>query len=779
MGNIAFYTMIGLGLGALYAMLGMSVVVAYRGSGVVNFAQGAIAMYVVFNYTQLRNAGQIYLPWVNFLPGRHTPVEITITHGPMPFIATIFVSLIMAVLLGALVHFLVFRPLRYASALGKVVASVGLLLYLQAIALLNFGQLARQLPPVFPGGAWKNFLGLHHGFPKENLYAAVAAIVMAVVVWLLFQYTRLGLATRAAAENEKGAVLLGFSPDALAGSSWIIASILGASAGFLVGPIAGQLSPVAYDSFIVPALGAALVGLLRSFPLTLVGGLTLGCLESLVSYLASKSWFPAWLSGGNALASAIPLLVIAGVLYLRGNALPTRGTVGERRLPPASRPVRVGYLAVIGAAAVLIYGAVLHGPWDLALTTTMITSILMLSYVVVTGYVGQISLAQLGLSGVAAFIMVRLMSTGSDKATPFPIHGLGLPMIVAIPLSVAVSVVIGIIVGLPAVRIRGVQLAIITLAAGVTLVDLYFNNPHLTGVQQGSGAQVPKPTLFGLNLSVVGHKGLSDHYAFTAFVLVVLIGVALMVSNLRKSATGRRFLAIRANERAAAASGIDVTRTKLLAFALAAGIAGLSGCLLAFQQQNISNANFDPLLGLAFLAFAYLGGISSVNGALVGGFIAASGVWAYFLQNHFTNLENYWVLFGGLGLILTAIANPLGIAPAVQAMIALFVSALRKWRRAEWIRAVRRLGPPIVIGAVLGYVFWDRRHHANAWPPIDGVVLALLLRSIALQIWAAVQQRRQFAAGATDKPAGPLAAVAAAAAAPSPADGHVIQGAGP
>lgn len=776
MGNTVFYLLIGLGLGSLYAMLGMSVVVAYRGSGVVNFAQGAMAMYVVFNYTQLRGEGQVYLPWVNFLPGRHTPVKVTITHGPMPFVPSIFVSLLMAVLLGTLVHFLVFRPLRNASALGKVVASVGLLLYLQAIALLNFGQLARQLPPVFPGGAWKNFLGLGHAYPKENLYAALAALVMAAVVWVGFRYTRLGLATRAAAENEKGAVLLGFSPDVLAGSSWVFATILGAAGGFLVGPIAGQLTPVAYDGFIVPALGAALVGLLRSFPLTLVGGLSLGVLESFVTYLSGKSWFPAWLSGGQALASAIPLLVIAGVLFLRGNALPTRGSVGEKRLPPASRPAHVGGWVVACAAAVIIYASFLHGPWALALTTTMITAVLMLSYVVITGYVGQISLAQLGLAGVAAFFMVKMMSNGSADGTPFPINGPGLPMIVAIPLGVVLAVMIGIIVGLPAVRIRGVQLAIITLAAGVTMIDLYFNSPKLTGVTQGSGAHVPKPELWGLNLSVVGKKGLSDHFAFTMFVLVVLIGVALMVSNLRKSATGRRFLAIRANERAAAASGIDVTRSKLLAFAFAAGIAGLSGCLLAFQQQNVSSANFDPLLGLAFLAFAYLGGISSVHGALVAGFIATSGVWSYFLQSHFNNLENYWVLFGGLGLILTAILNPMGIAPATQAMMQQMVDAVRKWRGPEWIRAGRRLGPPIVIGGVLGYLFWGRHAHSAVWATVDGIVLALFIRSIALQAWTAWQRRWSYAAGAGPEsvPVGPAGAVAAAAEVPTRPDGQLV-----
>jgi len=746
LGNIVFYLLIGLGVGALYAMLGMGVVIGYQGSGVVNFAQGAVAMYVVFNFTQLRGygspGGSVYLPWVNFLPGRHTPVKLQLTHGPMPFVPAVAVALLMAVLVGALVHFLVFRPLRHASALAKVVASVGLLLYLQAVALLNFGQLGRQLNPTLPGGAWRNFLGLHHSFPRENLYAAVAAAVVAGALWLLFRYTRLGLATRAAAETEKGAVLLGYSPDLLAGTSWILSSVVGGAAGLLVGPIAGQVTPVQYDGFIVPALAAALVGLFASFPLTLLGGLFLGVLGSLAGYWSAQPWFPAWLGQGQALSSVIALLLIAVILFVRGDSLPSRGAVGERRLPPASRPVRIPVWVIVGGAAVLLYGAFEHGPWDLALTTTMITAVLMLSYVVVTGYVGQISMAQLGLSGVAGFFMVKLMSSGNARLTPFPIKGPGLPMIVAMPLAILLAVVVGIVVGLPAVRIRGVQLAIITLAGGLTMENLYFNNPKLTGVQQGSGALVPRPDLLGLNLSVVGKGGLSDRYSFTVFVVVILVAVSLLVTNLRRSASGRRFLAVRANERAAAATGIDVTRTKLLAFAFSAAIAGLSGCLLAFQQQNISSANFDALAGLATLAFAYLGGISSVNGALVGGFIGASGVWSYFLQSHFTNLVNYWVLFGGIGLIVTAIANPMGIAPAVQILVRMAATAVSSWRTPEWLRAARRLGPPVAVGAAAGWLLWGRFRRFSLWEPFDGALLALIVRATALQVWAGVRARQ-------------------------------------
>ena len=734
MTNLIWAALIGLGFGGLYSMLGMSVVVAYQGSGVINFAQGAIGMYSLFNYTQLRARGEIMLPWVNFLPGRHTPVRLTISDGPLGTVAAVLVTVVVAALLGTLVHLLVFRPLRNASPLGKVVASVGLLLYLQAIALLNFGTYPRGLAQLFHG-KFDNFLGLGYNLPRQLLYSAVAAAVMALALWALYRFSRLGLVTRAAAESDRRVVLLGYSPDTIAVAAWIVSAIVGAAAFFIVGPLAGPLSPVSYDVLIVPALGAALVGLLSSYWLTLVGGLAIGMIQTLVGYFGTRHWLPPWLTSGDSLSSVVSLLVIATVLFARGNSLPTRGALTQRRLPKASRPVRVPLWVGVGAAAVLVYGAVLHGPWVVGLTTSMITAVLLLSFVVVTGYIGQISLAQVSLAGVAGYFVARLMSHGGTQGLTAFVSGPGLPMIVAVPIAALLAVVVGAVVGLPAVRIRGVHLAIITLAAAVTIEDLYFANPSFTGEQGGAAVPVPTPELFGLNLGVTSRGGLSDRYAFTVFVLIVLVGVAALVVNLRRSATGRRFLAIRANERAAASIGVDVTRSKLLAFAMAAGIAGLAGCLLGFQQRSVFEFSFDPLVGLSFVAFAYLGGISSVNGALLGGFITTGGVLEYFIQLHFPNIVNYWVLFSGLGLILMAIANPAGVAPALQDWLGRFASAMRTWRWPQWTRASRRLAPAILLGALVGYLAWERRHHVSGWPVVDGIVVALVVRALVLCAW--------------------------------------------
>ncbi len=546
---------------------------SFKGAGVINFALGAMAMYPAFTMTELQRDGVIQLPLVDILPtsSLNVPVEIRVHDGPVPFWVALTLSLAMAALLGVLVHYLVFRPLRHAPPLGKVIGSLGVLLYLQGVALLNFGETVRQPPPVLPSEPWPDFLWFGRALPRVNIWLLLVAVVTGAVLWFFYRHTRFGTATRAAAGNEKGAILLGYSPDRLALANWVLSALVAGLAGILVSPVTG-VDPVRFTLFIVPALGAALLGNLTSIPVAVAGGLLLGGLQGVVQNWAAEDWFPDWARTGA--GTAVPLVVIALVLFFRGDKLPVRGTVAERRLPLSPYPRRVWQHAVIWPALVLLLargveiGGVtiiphLTGTWQLGLTTSLIVAILALSYVVLTGYVGQISLAQLALAGTAAFVMVRLTSDGNvveGSLQAFAVDGPGFPMILAAPLGVAAAVAVGLIVGLPALRIRGVQLAVVTIAAALMLEEFFFKNPELTDLSQGAGAPVPEPTLFGLDLGVVSGSGLSDAFGFTAFIVVVLTLCAVAVANLRRHGTGRRFLAVRANERAAAAAGVDVAR---------------------------------------------------------------------------------------------------------------------------------------------------------------------------------------------------------------------------
>ena len=246
--------------------------------------------------------------------------------SPVAFV----LAVAMAVMIGLMAHFLVFRPLRSAAPLGKVIGSLGVMLYLQGVAQNNFGGTGRQPEAITPDGVFDNFLGLGKAYPQGTFSAIVFAIVMGLVLWGVFQFTRFGLATRAASSNEKGAVLLGYSPQLLAALNWVIASVLATVAAIVLGPTGGSLTPVGLSALVVASLGAALIGRLQSILITVAGGLSIGAVQSLLVFWSSDDWFPNFLRSGA--RDVVPFVVIGVVLFLRGKKLPLRGTVEEKIL---------------------------------------------------------------------------------------------------------------------------------------------------------------------------------------------------------------------------------------------------------------------------------------------------------------------------------------------------------------------------------------------------------------------------------------------------------------
>ena len=669
MSSIAFAVLLGLGSGGLYAMLATGLVTAHRGSGVINFAHGAMAMYAVYTYDELQQSGTLMLPWIDFLPtsGLNVPVEIGLG-GPLSDGPAAVVSLLMAAFLGLLAHFLVFRPLRSVPALGKVVGAVGLMLYLQTVAVLNFGTGMRQNPGFLPGTSglssyFSNFLGFGRSMPHIIVWIASMGVVLPMATWALFRFSRFGLATRACDENEKGAVLLGYSPQFVAGLNWVISSLLAGITGLLV---IGQTS-LAVDRLtllVIPALGAALFGNFSSIPMACMGAFIIGGFQSGMVEVAGQSWWPSWLPA-EGVRALVPLLVVVIALWVRGDRIAARGSLLQTRqaLAPVTR--RAGMGIVVGGLAVFIASNRFTGAWEVSLTSTMIASISMLALVVIVGLVGQISLVQTTLAGVAAFTAVRLASDGS--LGPFDlvaVEGPGLPHPLAFVLGVAVAVIVGVAVGLPALRIRGVQLAIVTIASVSPIGLLLLQNPSVMSDAVPGSIRVPDPNWFGVSLSATDPvTNQTDYWHFTAFAFVVLVALGLAVVNLRRGIIGRRFLAVRGNERAAAACRVDVTRTKLLGFAIAAAIAGVAGVLQGYRLGSIGVSNYTVFAGISILAFAYLGGITTVSGAAVGGLLVGGGVVSYAISDLTGSQFNTYVsLIGAVGLILTAITNPEGLA---------------------------------------------------------------------------------------------------------------------
>jgi ABC-type branched-subunit amino acid transport system permease subunit len=326
--------------------------------------------------------------------------------------------------------------------------------------------------------------------------------------------------------------------------------------------------------------------------------------------------------------------------------------------------------------ALAVTGLLVLGPlWRGAIMTTVIATVLALSLVVVTGFGGQTSLAQMAFAGVAGFALSKLAITWN---VPFPIAPL---------LAAGLATAFGILVGLPALRVRGTNLAIITLAGSVAITEFVFKNPRYVGDASTGGAQVPNPKLGPWDMGLVlGTK--SSRPIFGIFAVVVALLLCLAVANLRRSATGRRMLAIRSNERAASAIGLDVARGKILMFGIASFVAGVGGCLIAYRFGAVSDLSYGTLASLTVLAVAYLGGITSVSGAVTAGLMTTSGVLFFGLAEVYDRVGSWEVFIGGVLLIVTAVKNPEGIAGAIRAG-----AARSREARAASARAARTPDP--------------------------------------------------------------------------------------
>jgi ABC-type branched-subunit amino acid transport system permease subunit len=654
MSSYLLFLLLGLGSGAVYATLALGLVLKFRSAGIVDFSHGAVAMFCAYVFLELRTNGQLPLPWVA-LP--HT-VQLFSAQNGAPLAVSIVIALAFAAVLGVVFYYLVVRPLRHAPALARVGASVGLLLYLEAVAVINFGTFALSSPPILP--ATPVHLADNLIVPSDRLYLAGIAIVVSLVLGFIYRYTRFGLATRAAAGNERGAALIGISATRLSAYNWVLATVLAGAAGILILPIT-TLNPGTYTLFIVPALGAALVARFTSFPLVVAAGLGLGMVQSELTKLQSVwSWLPQ-----QGLQDGVPFIIIMVAIVVLARRLPARGTLGDTHTSSIGRPRTPARTTGISFAIGLIALLVLSELYRSAIASSLVVVCICLSVVVITGYVGQISLAQNAFAGISAFMVSHIGQS----------LGLGFPL--GLILAALCAVVVGVVIGLPAVRIRGVNLAVATLATASALDALVFNSSWFSGGYVGRTVRVPH--LFGLDLGV-SKSGSS--LVFGIFVLVITCLLGLFVARLRNAPAGRMFIAVRSNERAAASIGVDVARTKLFAFAISAFIAGIGGGLLAYQQININPASFTVWTSLTILAITYVGGVGRIAGAVAAGFLLASnGVMATLLDKLFS-FNQYQALIAGLALMLTAVANPDGIAKEIQGTYAKLLGLVMRRRGA-------------------------------------------------------------------------------------------------
>ncbi|MFA5495902.1 MAG: branched-chain amino acid ABC transporter permease/ATP-binding protein [Porticoccaceae bacterium] len=604
MGDIAQFILLGLGTGALYALGAHGIVLIYRGSGVINFAHGAMALFGAALFAELRED-----------VGLHFSLAMALAVGA-------------TALIGFLIDFAVMRRIRNASPLSRLVVTLAVLAIIESAVMVRYGSGLRFVESFLPNHSLS--LGTM-AIGVDRIWILVIALVVTALLWLIYQLTEFGRQTTAVAENVRSASAVGISANRISSLNWMLGSGLAALAGILLAPVTGLMAATMV-LLINPLLAAALVGGFVSFPLTLLGGLVIGVAQGLIGYL----------DAGTGWSAAIPFLVIVMVMVFRGRALPLRGFLNDR-LPRVGAARPPGWLALFGFIITAVLILVLSEDWVNSITGTLLAATVFLSIVVVTGLAGQVSLAQYAMAGLGAFVSARLAA----------VYGLPFPVVLIIALAVTIAV--GVLFALPALRTRGINLAIVTLGLGLALDSLVFKNTDYTG--GFAGTQVAAPSLLGFSFDSILHP---ERYALLALVFFTVC--ALLVVNVRRGVTGRRLLATRSNERAASALGVSVMGAKVYAFALGAGIAATGGVLGAFRYPNVRfDAGFSPFESIPALMMAFLGGIGFIGGAIIGGMMFFGGVLneVFF---HLFDLKEWQFMAVGIGAIVVVLAHPNGIA---------------------------------------------------------------------------------------------------------------------
>ncbi len=638
------YTIAGLSLAAILAVGASGLVLIYTTTGIFNFSQGAIGMLGAFAYWQLR------YDW----------------EWPAP-IAVAVVLFVLAPLFGAFLEVAIFRGLQHTTETVKLVVSVSLLFSMIGIANWIWN------PNVDRSNA-KKFLGpnIYVGdvpITRHELITVLVAVIVAIGLRILLYRTRAGIAMRAAVDDRPLAALHGARPDRSSMLAWAIGCSLAAASGILfVGTIDLASGPMAL--LIVNAYAAAMIGRLRSLPFTFLGALVLGLSQGyLQGYLVVKNnqYFD------STFVAAVPVIVLFVVLLVLPSArLRATGIARTREIIPM--PTRRGALIFAG---VVVAGAALAMPLLTRANTVTAAKlfgvgIIALSLVPLIGLAGQVSLAQWSLAGVGAVTAAHLGAGGTPMGLVW---------------AVVFSAAVGALIALPTLRLQGIYLALATAAFAVFLerwvfrlrpFDLPFTDVKIAIFGTGS-LSVARLNFLGFRFDTEDRQLI---LLATTFALV-----SLFVNWLRRSSFARRLLAMKDSPAACATIGMNLTSTKLMVFALSAGIAGLGGALIGGLQRTTNQQNWDFASGLPVFMLGTVGGIARVGGALFAGIsiVALSAMPGWPLLRNiswFGNLTAVTPGFMGVGLgrnpngAVTDIREAFDPLPRSRVMLATFLSIL-------------------------------------------------------------------------------------------------------
>ena len=566
-------TIFGLVTGSVYAVAASGLVLTYATSGIFNFAHGAIGMIAAFLYWELRVNSALPAPIALFL--------VIIVFGP---------------LLGIIIERLLIWRLRGASLATTLVATVGMLAGFIGISQTIWGPAAsRVIRPFFDlEGFW--IVGVFVSW--HNAITLILAVGVAVGLRVLLYYTRTGISMRALVDDPEGLALSGTGPARASMLSWAIGASLASLAGVLIAPLL-SLDAVILTLLVVSAYAAAVVGKLRSIPMTFLGAMILGLLQSYaVQYVpeAFNGQPPEWLTG---IDGAIPVFMLFVMLLILPQARLTAGAALRKasriRVPSLRESIISG--GVLVAAAYIVTG--LLSDYDIGrVGQGLALGLIVLSLVPLTGFAGQVSLCQLAFAGLGAVCVYKYSNDGS---------------LLGVLLAIVVPGAVGALIALPALRLQGLYLALSTLAFAVFMDKMVFPTKNFFWL---SSVTIERVDLPGISLQ--------SNRAWFMLMAIVYALLAIFVLALRRSAFGRQLIAMRDSAAACATLGLGVTRTKLMVFSLSAAMAGLGGALYAGLKVGITAEDFTMFAGLSILLLGIIGGIQTTSGPLIAGMMFAS-----------------------------------------------------------------------------------------------------------------------------------------------------------
>ena len=551
-------------IAGLYAISSTGLVVVYSATGIFNIAQGAIGMICAFLY------------W-----------ELSVRRGvPVP-VALLLVVCVLAPLIGMVLNRLLMQRLTRSPLITQLLGTVGITALLLGVAALIWDPNASYPIAGLGGDGGVRIAGILLSW--HRIITIGAAVVLAGVLRFVLTSTRLGVSMRAVVDNEELSSLHGIRPRRVSDAAWVIGSMCAALAGVLIAPEVGNMSAETLTFFVINSFAAAVFGRLKSLPMTYAGAVILGLL---VTFSSTFLTLPGRWTPLQGILPAVALFVV--LLVLPQQSLRLGRPV--RRYPVESVPTMRSALTgsgVLVALSILAAGTVSAVNVS-RLTAGVMVGIVLLGMVPLLGWAGLPFFAPYALAGVGAWVTWTLGGS-----------------VVALLAAAVVSAAVGVVVALPALRLRELYLSLSSIAFALIAVSFLFVQPETFEVPR----QLGRLTLAGFDLST------GPRFLIYACVTYAVLAVALVT--VRRSRFGRRTVAMRDSEAATACVGINLATTKAMTFALAGAVAGIGGGILAQGLRFVSADQFPMIAGLSIILTLTVMGVGTVSGPIVAGVLGA------------------------------------------------------------------------------------------------------------------------------------------------------------